>query len=187
MEAPMRKLALGAVVALAGVATTAAQVATPPTPTPAPEAAPTLAQIGMFIYPAKGQDPDQQARDEAACTEWAEAQTGLELKAGSVDTRAAAEAARKQASKETEGAAVGGAARGAVAGTAIGAIAGHTGKGAAIGAVAGAMGGLSARRRAGKQAEEQGAQQAQARSQAALDTFKKAAGACLEGRGYTVK
>jgi hypothetical protein len=162
-------------------------VAAPPAPTPPPAAAPTLAQIGMFIYPAKGQAPEQQTADEAACTEWAEAQTGLELRAGSVDTQSAAKAAKKQASQQAEGAAVVGAAKGAVAGTAIGAIAGDTGKGAAIGAVAGAMGGLRARRQAEKKAEQQGAQQAQAQSQAALDTFKKAAGACLEGRGYTVK
>lgn len=49
------------------------------------------------------------------------------------------------------------------------------------------MGGLRARRQAMKEAEKQGARQAQAQSNAALDTFKKAAGACLEGRGYTVK
>ena len=34
---------------------------------------------------------------------------------------------------------------------------------------------------------DEDAQQAQARNQQALDAFKKAAGACLEGRGYTVK
>jgi hypothetical protein len=60
-------------------------------------------------------------------------------------------------------------------------------KGAAIGAVAGAMGGLSARRQAQHQAAAQGAQKAQAQNQQALDTFKKAAGVCLEGRGYSVK
>jgi hypothetical protein len=95
--------------------------------------------------------------------------------------------ARKQVSNAAEGSAVVGAATGAVAGTAIGAIAGNTGKGAAIGAVAGAMGGLRAPRQAEEQAATQGAQRAQVQNKAALDTFKKAAGACLEGRGYTVK
>ncbi len=51
----------------------------------------------------------------------------------------------------------------------------------------GAMGGSSARRQAQQQAAAQGAQKAQAQYQQALDTFKKAAGACLEARGYSVK
>jgi len=175
-------------VALGVAIPAAAQVAAAPTPTPPPKPpAPTLSEIGMFIYPAKEQSEEQQAADEEACTEWAEAQTGLELRAGSADTSGAARAARSEASRQSEGAAVVGAARGAAVGTAIGAIAGDTGKGAAIGAVAGAMGGLRARRTAQMQAEKQGAQAAQAQSRAALDTFKKAAGVCLEGRGYTVK
>jgi hypothetical protein len=66
-------------------------------------------------------------------------------------------------------------------------MAGDTGKGAAIGAVAGAMGGFGARRQAKQEAGMRGAQQAQAQNQQALETFQKAAGACLEGRGYTVK
>jgi Glycine-zipper domain len=181
----MRGLLIATSAVLGVAVPVAAQVAAPPGPAQAP--APTLSQIGMFIYPAKGQTKEQQAADEAACTEWAEAQTGLELKAGSVNTEAAAKAAKQEAGKATEGAAVVGAAKGAVAGTAIGAIAGDTGKGAAIGAVAGAMGGMRARRQAKKQAEKQGAQAAQAQNQQALDSFKKAAGACLEGRGYTVK
>jgi len=180
-----RLAAIAAVLGLAAVA--AAQVAAPatqPTPTPRPL---TLGEIGMFIYPAKGQSPEQQAADEQACIHWAESQTGLQLQAGSVDTQAAAEAAKRQAGDATKGAAVAGAAKGAVAGTAIGAIAGSTGKGAAIGAVAGAMGGRRARKKAESGAAQQGAQQAQAQSQQALDTFKKAAGVCLEGRGYSVK
>ena len=44
-------------IALAVAVSAAAQVAAPPpapNPTPVP---PTLAQVGMFIYPAKGQAP----------------------------------------------------------------------------------------------------------------------------------
>ena len=173
-----------AVLALALGAHAAAQVAT--TPQAAPPA-PTLAQIGMFIYPAQDQSPEQQKADETACTEWAETQTGLTLQAGSVNLDSAAQAARDKAGQATQGAAVAGAARGAVAGVAIGAIAGDAGKGAAIGAVAGAMGGHSARRAAKNQAAQQGAAQAQAQNQQAIETFKKAAGACLEARGYSVK
>ena len=38
-----------------------------------------------------------------------------------------------------------------------------------------------------QEAETQGAQQAQAKNQQAVDAFKRAAGVCLEGRGYSVK
>ncbi|MGH7675196.1 MAG: hypothetical protein ACREMV_07980, partial [Gemmatimonadales bacterium] len=65
-------------------------------------------------------------------------------------------------------------------------IAGDAGTGAAIGA-AGAMGGRRAKQRVEAEAAQAGAQQAQAQNQQAVDTFKKAAGACLEGRGYAVK
>ena len=147
----------------------------------------SLADIGMFVYPAKGQSPEQQQADEAACMEWAEAQTGLVLQGGSVDTQAAADAARQQTADATQGAAVAGAARGAVAGLAIGAIAGDAGTGAAIGAVAGGIGGRRARRSAESQASQAGAAQAQAQSDAAVEEFKRAAGACLSGRGYTVQ
>lgn len=162
-----------------------AQVVAPAAPPPPPP--PTLSQIGLFIYPSKGQPPEQQRQDEAACTQWAEQQTGLVLQAGTVNTAAAAEAARQQAAQQTTGAAVGGAAKGAVAGVAIGAVAGDAGKGAAIGATAGALAGRSAKKRAEAQAAQQGASQAAAQNQAALDRFKKAAGVCLEGRGYSVK
>ncbi len=80
-----------------------------------------------------------------------------------------------------------GAAKCAAAGTAIGAIAGNTGRGAGIGADAGATGGFSARGQATQEAGSKGAQMAVARNQQAIDTFKKAAAVCLEGRGYTVK
>lgn len=147
----------------------------------------TLAGIGMYVYPANDQTPEQQRADEAACTEWAEAQTGLTLQAGSVDTQAAAAAAEQQAADATQGAAVGGAARGALAGVAIGAIAGDAGKGAAIGATAGAIGGRRAKKSVEAQSAQAGAEQAVEQNQAAIDAFKKAASVCLEGRGYTVQ
>lgn len=147
---------------------------------------PSFTQIGMVIYPAGGQSPEQQANDEAACWDWAEAQTGLSLVAGSPDTEAAGAAAADQAAVATQGAAVAGAARGALAGVAIGAIAGDAGKGAAIGAAAGAMGGLRGRSRAVASAEQQGAAAAEAGAAESVETFKNAGGVCLQGRGYTV-
>ena len=178
----MRRELTVAVAALLSTATLgAAQVASDAKPLP-----PSFSQLGLVIYPAQGQTPEQQAKDEAACWEWTEAQTGLKLVAGSVDTQAAGEKAANQAAGATQGAAVAGAAKGAIAGVAIGAIAGDAGKGAAIGAAAGAMGGARARRRAVEGAGQQGAAQAVADNQAIIDTFKKTGGVCLQGRGYTV-
>lgn len=171
-------VALGAASIAVGQTAVQQQPATPP---------PTLAQIGMIIYPAGGQTPEQQKADEDACVQWAEAQTGLQLQAGGVNVDSAAQAARQQASQATQGAAVAGAARGAAGGAIVGAIAGDAGEGAAIGAIAGAVGGRRARKQAEAQAAQQGAAQAQAQNQQAVDTFKKAVGACLDGRGYSVK
>jgi len=179
----MRNIATLIMVFTAGSLT--AQVATQTAP-PA-GAKPTLAQLGLFIYPGKGQAPEQQKLDEDACYQWAEAQTGLTIAGGAVNTDSAAKAAQQKAAEQTQGAAVGGAVKGAAVGAAVGAIAGDAGKGAGIGAVAGAVGGRRAKKQAESQAAQQGAQQAEQANQQALDSFKKAAGACMEGRGYTVK
>ena len=182
----MHRELIMAVAALLSTATLgAAQVAQVASDVPQP-LPPSFVQLGLVIYPAQGQTPEQQALDEAACWEWTEAQTGVVLVEGSVDTQAAAEQAAAQAANATQGAAVAGAARGALAGVAIGAIAGDAGKGAAIGAAAGAIGGRRARRRAQQSAAQQGAAQAEAAAQATIDTFKTTGGVCLSGRGYTV-
>ena len=183
----MQKRLFATATVLAMTAVAGAQIATAPAPPAPTRRPPTLADVGMFIYPEGGQSPEQQAADAVACTRWAESQTGLELRAGTVDTAAAASAAEKEASDATKGTAVVGAAKGAVGGLAIGAIAGDAGKGAGIGAIAGLIGGRRARRHAKQQAAQQGAEHAQAQNQQALDAFKRAAGACLDGRGYSVK
>ena len=158
-----------------------AQVAAPTAPAP-----PTLtfSEIGLFVYPAKNQSTDQQHMDEDACYGWAEANTGLTLVPGEVDAQAAGKAAAKRSGR---GRVAGGAVAGTVTGLAIGAIAGDAGKGAAIGAVAGSVGGVRSRIRAQREAGQRGAQQAVQVNQQAVDQFKKAASACLEGRGYSVR
>ena len=183
-EIPMRTYVISAILVLGSAFHATAQVAVQQQPT---SSSVTLAGIGMFIYPAEGQSPEQQQADEAACMQWAESQTGLVLQPGSVDTQAAADASRQQAADATQGAAVGGAARGALAGVAIGAIAGDAGTGAAIGATAGAIGGRRAKKNVEAEAAYAGAAQAEAQSTEAVETFKKAAGVCLQGRGYTVQ
>lgn len=180
----MRKYLITIALLLVPASYATAQVAVQQQPT---SSSVTLAGIGMFIYPAEGQSPEQQQADEDACMQWAESQTGLVLQPGSVDTQAAGDAAQQQAADATQGAAVGGAARGALAGVAIGAIAGDAGTGAAIGATAGAIGGRRAKKQVEAEAGQQGAAQAQAQSDEAVETFSKAAGVCLQGRGYTVQ
>jgi len=142
--------------------------------------APLDKSLGVFVFPAKEQTPEQQAKDEQACHTWAVEQSGIDplnMTATKPDT----------AAKGADGSAVKGAARGAVAGVAIGAIAGDAGKGAAIGAAAGGMGGMSKGKKKQAQKEQQAKQKAAETDKAKIDSFKKAYSACLEGKGYSVK
>jgi hypothetical protein len=130
------------------------------------------------VYPAKGQSVQQQSQDDAQCFAWAKQSTGIDP----------AVVASSPPPQQT-GPAVGGgqrargAARGAAGGAAIGAIAGDAGKGAAAGAVVGTMAG--GRRARQDQAAQN--QQAQAQQQELIQTYYRAYGACMEGRGYTIK
>ena len=160
----------------------AARAQTPPAAASSP-----AKQVGLLVYPAKGQTADVQATDEKACYDWAQQQTGLSASTPAPNADSAGKAAKAKTDSATTGAAVGGAAKGAVAGVAIGAIAGDAGKGAAIGAVAGAAGGRRAKKSAGKQAEAAGQQEAAATQAAKMEALKKAMAACLEGKGYTAK
>jgi Glycine-zipper domain len=134
-----------------------------------------------IIYPAKGQSAEQQQKDQGECAAWAKQSTG-------VDPMAVAQSATSQpaGAPPPQGERARGAARGAVGGAAIGAIAGDTGKGAAAGAVAGTMAGGARQRRKADAAQQQ-TQAAQQQNQQALSTYNRAYGACLEGRGYTIK
>lgn len=122
------------------------------------------------VYPANGQSPQQQQKDDGACYAWAKSKTGIDP------------AAVAQTPPPPSGPAVGGGERlrGAARGAVIGQVAGgHGGEGAAAGAL---VGGARAR-------QNQAAQQQQAQSQKSqtMDTYYRAYGACMEGRGYTVK
>jgi Glycine-zipper domain len=156
--------------------------------------------LGVYVFPAKNQTPQQQNTDEAACFSWAEGQTGINPMADQSSTAQSEQQQKPQqpASKSTKGSGAKGAAGGAAGGAAIGAIAGNAGEGAAIGATAGAVHGRRQARKAEKKAEEQQKQQeaqqqqqaqTQAQAQAAdrKSTYNKAFSACMEGKGYTVK
>ena len=79
-------------------------------------------QVGLLVYPAKGQTAEVQAADEKACYDWAQQQTGHDLNTPPPNADSAGKAAKAKTDSATTGAAVGGAAKGAVAGVAIGAI-----------------------------------------------------------------
>jgi uncharacterized protein YcfJ len=152
-------------------------------------AAAGYAQAGAMIYPAKGQTPEQQQKDDAECYAWAKSSTGIDPATIAATPSSPPPAASAGGPTPVQGAARG-AVRGAVGGAVIGKISGDTNKGAKIGATVGAMaGGARARQQQQQQQQQQQAQQSanEAQKQAAMDKFNRAHAACMEGRGYTIK
>jgi hypothetical protein len=137
-------------------------------------------KMGMYVFPANGQDADLLNKDESDCYSWAVKQSG-------VDPLNPPQVEAAQVASGPDGSAIMGSAKGAAVGAAIGAISGHAGRGASYGAIGGALSG----RRSSKanQSQQQAANnQAAAQAQASLmNSFKKAYSACLEGKGYTVQ
>ncbi|WER45900.1 hypothetical protein CupriaWKF_16760 [Cupriavidus sp. WKF15] len=130
---------------------------------------PAQAQQKPIAYPAKGQSQQQQSSDDGACYSWAKQQTGVDP----AQAAAAPPPAQAQSGQRV---------RGAAAGAAVGAIAGDAGKGAAVGTVAGGVAHRQSRRQAAA-----ANQQAAANTGQAMSTYYQAWGACMQGRGYTVK
>ena len=164
----------------------AKQPATPPNAQQDATIDAAFKQLGVFAYPAKGQSAEKQKADQRECYAWAKDQTGFDpAVAAGPNADSAAKAAQAQTAQATQGAAVKGAAKGAAAGALIGAAAGDAGKGAAVGAAAGGVGGRAGKKRAEKEAGAQAGNAAVASSNQQADTFKKAVGTCLQGKGYT--
>ena len=186
-----------AAAALLAAASAAAQQAPAAAPAPAPPPIDTgrltAQQLGLSVFPAADQTPDQQRTDERACYDWATQNVGYRITANTAgQIQQAAQAAGNEAAvgtaEATRGAGVAGAARGAMAGAAVGAIAGgDAGEGAAIGAISGVMQGRRARRQASQAAGQQAATAVQQEGAQAIANFKRAMGACLEGKNYTVR
>ncbi len=197
----MRTALMGTFALIGGVAThlqaqdsTAGAAPAPAAAAASPAAAPAAATqtglataLGLYVFPAKGQTPEQQSQDEQACYAWSKEQSGIDPATVKANPDSAMKAASAKVDTAAHGAAVKGAARGAAGGAVVGAIAGDAGTGAGVGAVVGAVGGRRAKKQAKKQAEQQAAQQANAWAAGQIDTFKKGMTACLEGKGYTVK
>lgn len=125
-------------------------------------------------YPVKDQSAQQQSTDDAQCLTWAQQDTGIDP---------AVVAATPPPPTGPQGERLHGAVRGAVGGAVIGEIVDDdAGKGAGVGAAVGVLaGGRRARRNQAAQAQQTQASKAQA-----MDTYYRAYGACMQGRGYTV-
>jgi len=131
----------------------------------------TAASAQQFVYPAKGQSPDQQKKDESACHTWAVDQSKYDP---AKPPPPPAEAPPPK----------GGRLRGAAAGAVVGeVVSGDASSGAAAGAVAGGV----AQRNAARQQSAAQQQQAASQQNAGMGAYQKARSACLEGKGYTVK
>ncbi|RLJ68251.1 hypothetical protein [Sulfurisoma sediminicola] len=138
----------------------------------------SAASAQQYVYPAKGQSPQQQQSDEAACHTWAVQQTGFD------PAQPAAAPAAPPPGTTATGTTAGAGARGAVRGAVVGeVVAGDARSGAAVGAVAAR--GQSRRQNAA--AAQQAQQQQQATTSQGQTAYANARGACLSGRGYTVK
>jgi hypothetical protein len=129
----------------------------------------------QVVYPAKGQKPEQQKKDEGECHVWAVDNSKYDP--ANPPKQAAAP---PPPSGPTPGAGARGAARGAVVGEVV---SGDASSGAAVGAVAA----RGQSRRQNNAAAGQQQQAAAQQDQAGMSAYTKARGACLEGRGYTVK
>ena len=148
---------------------------TPPPRTVAVAPAPQPQRV--FVYPANGQSPEQTERDRYECHVWAVQQTGVDP--SRADASAYERVIVQPANPPGTGTAVG-----AITGAIIGSvIAGprNAGAGLVLGGATGAIIGSASDAQAQAQIN-----QSAAAGRARADSYRRAIGACLQGRGYTV-
>jgi hypothetical protein len=138
----------------------------------------------VFVYPANGQSAEQTDRDRYECHVWAVEQTG-------VDPSRADASAYERVIVQPANPPGAGTVAGAIGGAIIGSIlAGprNAGAGLVIGGATGAIVGSASDASAQAQARQTQAQinQSAAAGRARADSYRRAIGACLQGRGYTV-
>jgi hypothetical protein len=138
----------------------------------------------LYVYPANGQTPEQTDRDRYECHVWAVQQTGVDPSRADANPyeRVVVQPANPPGS---------GAVAGLIGGALIGSIlAGPraAGAGLIIGGATGAVIGSAADANAQAQAAQSQAQinDSIEAAHARADTYRRAIGACLQGRGYTV-
>jgi hypothetical protein len=154
------------------------------TPPPRTIAVPAPPPQRVFVYPAQGQSPEQTERDRYECHEWAVQQTG-------VDPSRADASAYERVVVQPANPPGSGALAGAIGGAIIGSIIGgpdRAGAGLILGGATGAIIGSAADANAQAQAQQTQAQynRSAAAGRARADSYRRAIGACLQGRGYTV-
>jgi hypothetical protein len=134
----------------------------------------------LIVFPANDQTPEQMEQDKYSCYGWAKGQTGF-------DPMAVPTASTPPPSQQKKS---GGVARGALGGAALGLIIGDSGSSAARGAAAGGlMGGVrqGSANSATEQKTKEWERQETNKYINARNQYNRAYGACLEGKGYTVK
>lgn len=142
----------------------------------------------LMVYPAQGQTPEQTEKDKFECYNWAKQQSGFDPMQIPTATTA------PPSTQAQSGGVAKGALRGGAAGTVIGAATGGSKndlrRSARIGIVGGAVAGGVRRSSANKQKEAERQQWEQQESDKYFNqrnNYNRAYGACLEGKGYTVK
>jgi Glycine zipper 2TM domain len=180
------RLAWVAVTSLAGLALAGCVVQPPPRPAPPPHVEAPPPNTDVYAYPLHDQTSQQQDRDHYECSQWATQQSGFDPSAPGVPPH---ERVRVVSAGPPPGT---GTAIGAVTGAIIGAAISRPWE-AATGALAGAVVGGAI----GSASDAANAQQTRTvvvndRRQAALQeqkaaNYRRAIGACLDARGYSVR
>jgi hypothetical protein len=183
----MMNRALLFLAASAGAVLLCGCVETPTAPAP-PRSLPPIVpppNTTVYAYPIHGQSPDQQDRDHYECSTWATQQSGFSPSSPGVQaqTRVVSAPTRPPGT---------GTAVGAVSGAILGAAISNPWQ-AATGALAGAIVGGAI----GSAADAADAQQTRtiyvtdpnqvAAQQSQANNYRRALGACLDARGYSVK
>ena len=147
---------------------------------------PVYAQDPIF-YPAKGQSEDQLEKDKYECYNWAKKKTGFDpMKTPTTKTAPPEKEEKVWGAGKT-------AVAGGLVGAGVGGIAGG-GKGALVGGAVGAGGGAlvgsarSSNQREREERKRKNWEQKEANTYAReRNQYNRALGACMEGRGYSVK
>jgi hypothetical protein len=186
----LSRVSISAVAAAAMVLLAGCVEAPPPRQVYAPPP-PNRPITDVYAYPQNNQTPDQQERDRYECNTWAVKQSGFDPSAPNVPPH---DRYRVVAAGPPPGS---GTAVGAITGAILGAvIAGprNAGAGLIVGGVAGGLVGTAAEQQQRAAADAQAQQFVDNRSAqeiAVIDAraanYRRAIGACLEGRGYAVK
>ena len=142
-----------------------------------------------IVYPAEGQSQDQMEKDKFECYTWSRDQTGFDPMMKTPTTQSGPPAKEKKVWGAGKTAVAGGA-----GGAIVGGVAGGGRKGIVTGGLIGAAGGAliggarSSNQRDREEKKRQDWERREANNYArARNEYNRAFGACMEGRGYSVK